>query len=126
MLKLFKKNDWRRDTITEARGSSRGLSITLRNVPSLFDHESRERRFLSTDFGDSLLKELIENHLRPFEPVLNKLRSDGELRGICGGLLSGIEFSIRAKSVAGKRDRFELDLGAALLACFEAMGVKCS
>ena len=124
MFKIFEKQRWRRDTVTEACGFSRGLSITLRNVPSMYDRESGERRFLDADFGASLLDELLEAHLRPFEDIRPRIRSGENVSGTLGGRFSGIEFSVSGKSVAKQQDQFESTISEALIACFRTMGLK--
>ena len=124
MFKIFEKQQWRRDTVTEARGSSHGLSITLRNMPSIYDRESGERRFLEVDFGVSILDEILEAHLRPFEGIRDRIRSDGKVTYVMAGRFSGIEFSVSGKSIAKQQDRFESAVADALIACFRAMGIK--
>jgi hypothetical protein len=122
MLELFKRRDWKQETLPRLDGSFEGLRVTLQSVPCLHDAKSGARKYSYPDFGFDLLAGLHEQ-LGDFDLLRAKLRAGAAVQ-IFVNLPSQSRILVELSGIAAASRRdFDSDLGDALIVALERAGL---
>jgi hypothetical protein len=124
MLNYFKRREWKPQTMPELKGACNGLYVTLHNFPCLIDASDGKRKYAYANFGPEFLAELTDRQLSDFEHVRQVLSAGaGMTVQVRLRELGAIEVQVSGH-VSARRGQFYCDLADALIAAFEAHGIK--
>lgn len=124
MFDLFKRKNWQPEVLPEIKGTSNGLSVTLRNFPCRLDASSNTRTYRYSDFGTEFLSEINDRQLGEFKDIYPILTA-GAVKTVLVRLrdLPPIEVSLSGRPDERKQ-QFYSDLADALIDAFEKQRIK--